>query len=277
VVSAEFVFEGEASHGGLPGSNNALLGAEALIRLVEDARQSRYPDVLVRHVVRRGGIMPTITPEQSRVWFSIRCFDFTRARTIHGEIETLATKAAAETGTQVRHQFISETRGYLPNHAIGKVLDKAMHEVGTQEPSSEDVAFMKELAKACSGQHSITLENEIRFHDEGEDYYGQDDGEVSWRVPLGRVNWAYPKEIPIHHWAWTALSGHPSSHHGPLAVSQALALAAVRLVIDRTLLEAAKHEINQRTLGIEVDMPRIGATKTLTTDPKSFWDATWIE
>jgi aminobenzoyl-glutamate utilization protein B len=70
---------------------------------------------------------------------------------------------------------------------------------------------MRSLMASCSTGTEMTLDRGVRYFDSGEDHYGQDDGEVSWRIPLGRVNWAYPEEEPIRHWEWTALSGHPAN------------------------------------------------------------------
>jgi aminobenzoyl-glutamate utilization protein B len=59
--------------------------------------------------------------------------------------------------------------------------------------------------------------------------------------------------------------------------AQALALAALRLLADPASLADAKAELARRVEGITVDAPRLGAWRTMTTAPQSFWDATWIE
>ena len=104
----------------------------------------------------------------------------------------------------------------------------------------------------------------------GADCYGQDDGEVSWRIPLGRVNWAYPKQVPIHHWAWTALSGHRASHAGPLSASQVLALATVALLAAPDTVHAARDELISRSQGYRLTEPRIGAMETLSQKSRGF-------
>ena len=123
----------------------------------------------------------------------------------------------------------------------------------------------------------MTLNRDIRYFDSGQDYYGQDDGEVSWRIPLGRINWAYPEEVPIHHWAWTALSGHRASHPGPLMAAHALALGAVTLLSAPARIAAAKTELTGRVKGKVLSEPRLGAMSTMINDPAAFWDSTWVE
>ncbi len=276
VVSGEFVFVGAAGHGGLAGRPNALDAAEAAIRAIADDQSTAFPDVILKHVVRRGGVMPGITPDEARVWYTARSLDMQHSRGAYDRLRGKCESAAGG-GIAVRHQFIAETRGYLPNDVLGRVLQDALEEVGPPAWNEDDLDFMAELAQACTGRPGLTLDRSLALHAGGHDPYGQDDGEASWRIPLGRVNWAYPEEVPIHHWGWTALSGHRASDAGPLMASEALAMAACALLERPALVEEARTELTGRTRGHVVDPPRLGAWRTMTEDPRSFWDATWAE
>jgi aminobenzoyl-glutamate utilization protein B len=277
VVSGEFVFLGEARHGGEVGRGNALLGAEMAVAQAKQAIAGSHPDVMLRHVLRQAGTMPSIIPGEARVWFSTRGYDFEAVRRAYVSLEKIAHAAALACALRMRHQFIAESRGYLPNDALGGLLFRIMQRVGPPRWSAEDISFMERLSAACAPESPMHLDRGIHYFDEGRDPYGQDDGELSWRIPLGRVNWAYPRQIPIHHWAWTALSGHRASHPGPLMASQTLAAVAVMLCADHRLLAEAKQERARRTADVNLSEPRLGAVKTLTTAPESFWDATWVE
>ena len=287
VVSGEFVFSGRAGHGGMVAAANALDAAELAVQSVHRLRASRFSDAPVKHVLRSAGIMPGITPDEVRVWFSARAATLERARETYTMVHFACTQASALSGCGVRHQFIAETRGYLPNDTLGHVLFDAVRKVGPPRWSTADLAFMQELSVAAavpgvSAPVRMTLDRSLALFAEGADYYGQDDGEASWRIPLGRVNWAYPQEVPIHHWAWTALSGHRASTPGPLMAGEALALGALNLLREPAILEAAKRELEARVRdaaasGRPLDMPRIGAWRTLTRSPETFWDATWDE
>ena len=136
---------------------------------------------------------------------------------------------------------------------------------------------MDKLVKKVSNGKKMTLHKDIGYFDQNEDYFGQDDGEVSWRIPLGRVNWAYPMEIPIHNRAWTELSGNKASYPGPLMASEALALTSINLLKNPEILKEAKEELKKKTQNIKITKPRLGAFKTMTQNPKSFWDGTWRE
>ena len=146
VVSGEFVFNGEASHGGQTGHRNALIVAEEIVRAASQLFEQDYPEVLLRHVLRQAGVMPSITPSEVRVWFSARSLDYGQASQAYGGIVEIADDLAHRGGISFRHQFISETRGYLPNDTLGKHLYEAMMHVGPPKWSEADLSFMKELS-----------------------------------------------------------------------------------------------------------------------------------
>lgn len=62
VVSGEFVFTGESGHGGQAGQRNVLLIAEEMVEAAPSLFEERYPELLLRHVLRQTGVMPSITP-----------------------------------------------------------------------------------------------------------------------------------------------------------------------------------------------------------------------
>jgi aminobenzoyl-glutamate utilization protein B len=277
VVSGEFVFTGESGHGGQAGQRNVLLIAEEMVAAASCLFKERYPELLLRHVLRQAGVMPSITPSETRVWFSARGIDYDKVRSSYDDIVLMSQDLAREGRVACRHQFISESRGYLPNDILGRVLHAAYLQAGPPKWSQDDLSFMEELSRVCSPDEQMELDRDVRYFSSGADYYGQDDGEVSWRVPLGRVNWAYPKQVPIHHWAWTALSGHQASYAGPLSASKAIALATVALLAEPHTVQAARDELMFRCRGQQLTEPRIGAMETLSRNPAAFWAGTWVE
>jgi aminobenzoyl-glutamate utilization protein B len=277
VYNGEFVFLGTAGHGGFAGKQNALAGAEAATAAIEAMLPRDFADCTAKHVLRRAGIMPSITPDEVRLWYTARGLDMTRVRACYDAIARICSTTAKEHGLGFRYQHIAESRGYLANDVLGRIVEDAIEDIGAPQFRDSDIAFMEDLAKACGADGPLVLDQMPRLHDQGADYYGQDDGEVSWRIPLGRMNWAYPQAVPIHHWAWTALSGHEASDAGPLMTSQALALVALRLLAEPARIVEAKAELARRVEGIDVDAPRLGAWRTMTTAPQSFWDASWVE
>jgi len=277
VANGEFIFLGKAGHGGLAGRHNALDGAEAVIAEVARRAKTDWSDCSVKHVLRSAGIMPSITPDEVRLWLTVRHVDMNRVSEVYRSIEEICRGTTVDLGLGFRHQHISETRGYLANHVLGRLLQKAMDRVGPPKWDADDLDFMSELAKACGGGPELALDRATKLYDQGQDYYGQDDGEVSWHIPLGRVNWACPRDVPIHHWGWTALSGHKAGDAGPLMAAEALACAAGDVLADPSLAAQAKAERDEEVRGLRLDLPRLGAWKTICENPRSFWNATWVE
>ena len=275
-VTGEFVFTGESSHGGFTGKINALEGAEDAIVALRDLGR-RYPDTPLKHVIRGNMHMAGVTPDDVRLYFTIRHREMERALEVYDAAIAVCRNAAEAGGLGWRHLPIASCRGYLANDVLGSVLLESMRRVGPPRWNADDREFMTRLSRVCAPGQPMQLDQDIALYDSGQDYYCQDDGEVSWRIPLGRVNWAFPRQVPIHHWAWTALAGHPAGQAGAMMASETLALACVRLLAQPELIERAAGELAQRVGDRVLSPPRLGGWRTLTGNPRSFWDATWTE
>ncbi|MBR0554538.1 amidohydrolase [Ciceribacter sp. L1K23] len=274
MASGEFRFNGESAHGGKVAQRNALETAEAAFAAFDRIR-SEIPGLQLKHVYRSAGITPGVTPEEVRLWSSVRHHDFEMVERGYALMTETYRRVAEERGVGFVAEQIAACRGYLGNDTVGRVLDTCLREIGPPRWSEADLNWMKELSAACDPGNSFDLHREIEYFDTGIDYYGQDDGDISWQIPLGRVNWAYPNNVPIHHWAWTALSGHSSSSPGPLMASEALALGAIALVLAPDLVKDAQDELKKRTGGRPIPGPQPTITDILATDPQGFWAATW--
>ncbi len=277
VVSGEFVFTGVSGHGGGVRRQNALDAAELAVQSIERLRAHHFPDTSVEHVLRVGGNMPSVTPDEARLWLVTRHVDIARARAIYRFVAGVAEQAARLCEVGCREQFIAGSRGYLANDVLAGVLLENMQIVGPPRYATADLAWMEELARACRPAEAFDLDRGLALHSEGHDPYGQDDGEASWHIPLARANWAIPRQVPLHNWACSALTGHRASYAGPLMASEALALTTVDLMTRPAALGQAKEELARRRAGLTIAPPPLGAYRTMTSDPESFWDATWAE
>ena len=93
-VSSELVFTGVASHGGAVRRHNALEALERVTQAIDRLRGSRFDGFVIGHVVRAGGLMPSITPEEARVWLTVRHESFEAAWDAYQEIVGIARDAA---------------------------------------------------------------------------------------------------------------------------------------------------------------------------------------
>ena len=102
VTSGEFVFNGVAGHGGQQGHKNTLLIAEEVVAAAERMCAETYAGIRLRHVLRRAGVMPSITPAEIRVWLTTRGYDFRTTQDAYAAIVAAAERIAREGGVAFR-------------------------------------------------------------------------------------------------------------------------------------------------------------------------------
>jgi len=275
IVHFEVAFRGRAAHTGVVRAQNALDAAELLVQTVERLRAHQFSGTSIEHALRFPTyVMPSNTPEEVRVWFYVRNADYDVAERAYRRILEQARAAAEAVG--VRHQavVVSSCRGYLPNDVLGRLLFDELGRVGPPAWDEADIGFLRELAEAYTGEPRLTLARGLAYLDDGVDAYGQDDGELSWHIPLGRVNYACPEEIPLHSWAATALFSSDAAAKGAEMCAQALAQAGLRLLADPALVSAARAELERRS---PEPPPRsvAGAWGAMLADPARFWEGSW--
>ncbi len=275
VVESEFIFSGISAHTGAPRKYNALEAAELAVQTFERLRGHYFADGSAEHIFRASGIMPSITPDETRLWIVARHANFERAVEIYEFIKSICRETAKITGTKLKELFIAASHGYLPNDTLGQLLFRNLKIVGPPQWRNSDLAWMKKLSKNFEPNNSLDMDQGINIYTEGVDPYGQDDGELSWHIPLSRFNWAVPKYIPFHNWATTALSGSKAGNAGALMASQAITLSVIDLLTNQHIIDKSREELKTRVAGINLDPPRYGKNRVFTKNPKSFWDATW--
>jgi aminobenzoyl-glutamate utilization protein B len=274
-VSSEFVFSGVSGHGGSRRSQNALDAAELFVQSMERLRAHQFNDAVIGHVLRFAGYMPSITPDEARLWITVRHENFERAEEVYHQILPIAHDAARHTGTRCQEMLIAASRGYLPNDTLARVLFRNMEIVGPPAWDEDDLTWMAELSGQCSPGKPFALDRTIALHTQGCDPYGQDDGEASHYIPLARANWALPAGVLLHNWAATAASGHESQFKGACFAGESLTLAGLELLAAPDLVTAAEAERAGRIGTRLLSPPRVGGMATMVEDPGRFWDATW--
>jgi aminobenzoyl-glutamate utilization protein B len=274
IIQPEFAFLGRPQHTGVTRPQNANDAAELLLQIVERLRAHQFPDVSVEHVVRYPAIcMPSATPEEARVWFYLRTVDYQRAEQVLELITEQAEHAARSTGVTMRRAIVSACHGYLPNDVLAERIFRAYRHVGPPAWEEPDRRFMSELSQAFGGPAELDLDDGVSLLSDGYDAYGQDDGEVSWSVPLGRCNWACPVSIPLHSWAATALFGTETGWKGAAVASRTLAQAGADLLRTPALVAGAQAELSKRAAG---SLPsRRGDFAPIISDPEAFWTGRW--
>jgi aminobenzoyl-glutamate utilization protein B len=275
VVSGEFAFCGRPSYTGSAQPRNPLDAAELFVQTIERLRGHMFPDVSIEHAVRSPvTVMPSNSPEEMRVWVIVRHPDLERANDVYAELRGLAHSAAASVSTSVADAVISSCRGYLPNDTLARVLQSAVELVGPPRWDDSELRFMRELVAACAPGEEFVLDRDSRLIAEGIDLFGEDEGEASWRVPLGRVNYAIPTAVPFHAWPATALFGSSAAWKGAAMCGEALALGTIALFQNPADVERAQAELRSRVPEPR-PLPPAPPMRELLADPGRFWAGAW--
>ena len=275
--SGEFCFGGISSHSGAARNQNALDGVELAVASIERMRAHQFPKSSVEHIIRNGGFMPNITPDRSSLWINVRAENYDTAKRVYAYIRDIVYQSANIAGVKVAEGFLAGSRGYLPNHTLGEVILKNLKEVGMSSYTETELSTMSELCANAVGNPNVKSFPDITYLNEGIDPYSQDDGEASWHIPLGRINWEIPLQVPLHNWCTTALAGMPFSHKGALMASQTLYLSAIDLLLNPKLVQASKKELKTRLGETVVEPPLFDSFEALTTNPHAFWNGTWLD
>ncbi len=275
--NGEFCFGGISSHTGAARAHNALDGVELSIQAVERMRAHQFPKTSVEHVVRNGGRMPNITPDRATLWFMIRDSSYETAKRVYQYVGEVVRDCAKIAGVDVVEGFLAGTHGYLPNDTIGDLMWKNLNDVGPVCYTDEELQELSELCKNATGSGNAVSVPELTYLKGGIDPYSQDDGEASWHIPLGRLNWEIPLQLPLHNWATTAAAGMVSTRKGALMCSEAIFRTAADLLENPQLIEKAEAERVARIDGNKVAPPAYGSFDTMAKHPEIFWDGTWLE
>lgn len=208
--------------------------------------------------------------------FNIRDVKYEKAKEVYEYVCSIVKEAAMIAGVNFTEGFLAGCRGYLPNDTLGKLLYKQLQEIGVHTYTEEEIKWMEELTKNATGVNKVVSKPDLCYLSEGVDPYSQDDGEVSWHVPLGRVNWEIPLQIPLHNWCTTAIAGTVLTKHGAFMASEAIFRAALEIFEDPSIVQDAERERKERIGDNIISGPVYGSFKDLTTNPSAFWDGTWL-
>jgi aminobenzoyl-glutamate utilization protein B len=276
-VYGELLFKGFADHGGAAASKNALDAAELTMQAVERMNARYFKNTIINYVMREAGIMPAIVPDKVLLWLTIRNMNYANGKKYYKKIIEIAKFFAKITETTVKEGYISSANGYLANDVLAHALFNTMKRVGPPEYNNSEINEIKEFCKKATNNDNFQFDQNIALYDKGFDIYGQDDGEISWKIPLGRINWAVPEQIPLHNWMMTAFAGLKVSHIGALWVSKILYLTAVDIINNPRIIHEAKKELAERTEGLLLDDAHVGSFDIFTKKPELFWSGRWIE
>ena len=256
-------FKGKAAHAAFDPWNgrSAVAALEFFTTGLNRMREFVKPTVRMHYVIEKGGDVPNVVPEYSRVWCWIRDSKRTGVEDVFGRARKIAEGAALMAGVEAKVSVQGGDYELLANIAGAKLIHANLTWLGPIQYTKEEQEFAKAIQRATGVQEkglscAIQPLKEPRADPDGG---STDVGDVSWIVPTLHMSvTTAPEDAPWHAWPVVACGGMSIGHKGLTQAAKALAATMVDLFEDRKTREAIQAEFKEKTKG-EVYKPYIPA------------------
>jgi metal-dependent amidase/aminoacylase/carboxypeptidase family protein len=202
---------------------NALDGLIQLFNNVNAMRQQLRPDARVHGIITSGGSAANVIPDHTMGRFSVRALDRRYQQEVVRRFVACAEGAATATGTTVK-VTINDDAGY------------------------ENMVFSTPLAERWAA-HMKELGQQIFDARDDERLGSTDMGNVMQVLPAIHPYVAIAQEaIPGHSIAFRDHAGTSEAHESSLIAAKALALTAIDVLAERSLLQRTRDEFEERRI-----------------------------
>lgn len=248
--SAKFRFRGISAHAaGAPDkARSALDGVEAFNFMVNLMREHVPQETRIHYVITAGGLAPNVVPDFAEVFYYVRHPRADMVTQIWQRVEAAAQGAALGTGTEVEWEIIHGNHPLLVNETLAKMMHEKLTQVGGITWTAEEQAFAEEIYRTLDSP-ALALGSEATVQPYGASLgYGSTDvGDVSIAVPTVGVRTAtWVPGTSAHSWQAVAASGTSIGFRAANNAAKVLALAAVEIIANRALREAAIAEHREK-------------------------------
>jgi len=243
-ISAEFTFHGETAHAAVsPWKGRDALDAVVLMDAgLAQYREHMKPTMTMHRVITKGGEQPNVIPAVAACWWYFRDPTAEGARILFERAQKIAQGAALMANCELEIDVRAAVWPVRLNQTIAEVIQRNVEAVGMPEWTAAENDFARALQKQAKVP-------EIGLRPKTSPLEGpvvqiaasNDCGDVSWKVPMGRV-W-FPGNVPhlpFHHWSAGAALATSIAHKGGLAGAKALAGSVIDYLRDRDLVAQTK-------------------------------------
>ena len=276
-IQTQYKFTGVAAHAaGDPDRGRSALDAVEVMNIgVQFLREHMSDKARVHYAITdAGGRSPNVVQPRASVLYMVRSNHVAEAVELQKRVDDIARGAALITGTTFEKQFIDGLADTVPNHTLESVLYRNFEALGVPAHTAEEIAFADALAKTYPGSDGLpgigaefddAVADRVRELRAGIGgamndflaplYQGPafepgstDVGDVSWQCPTGQIHVAaWPNGCPGHSWQNVSCGGTDLGRKAAVHAGKVLAAAAIDLLTDPALLEAAKAEFRKQT------------------------------
>ncbi len=244
--SAKFRFHGISAHaaGAPEKARSALDGVEAFNHMVNLMREHVPQETRIHYVITAGGLAPNVVPDFAEVFYYVRNPEATKVAEIWERLEEAARGAAQGTGTEVEWEIIHGNHPLLVNETLAKMMDEKLRSVGGVDYTPEEQQFAEEIFATLNAPDlELGSQTQVQDYEVTLGYGSTDVGDVSIAVPTVGLNTAtWVPGTSAHSWQAVAASGTSIGFKGANNASKTLALAAIELIENEELREAARAE-----------------------------------
>ena len=246
--SAKFKFYGISAHAAAQPEQgrSALDAVEAMDNMVNMMREHIPQETRIHYVITNGGKAPNVVPDFAEVYYYVRHPKRKDVVEIFDRVVKAAEGAAMGTGTTMKYDIIGGTHDLLINKTLAEVMQANLEKVGGVIYTEDEKAFAKKIQPSFIGApvavESAATVKSLSYVVEGNNG-STDVGDVSYAKPtvgLRAATWV--PGTPAHSWQAVASGGTEIGTKGMLVASKTMALTAIDLMSNPTLIQKATEE-----------------------------------
>ena len=275
-VSVKFKFFGRTAHAAAApqAGRSALDSCEIMNVGVNYLREHVIPEARMHYAyLDVGGTSPNVVQDHATLSYFIRAPKISQVHEILERVKDIAKGAALICGTTMDWYIRTGVSDYIPNPTLTGILYDALVDVGAPDFDEADFALARQFRDSLGEdlrQASDAAILKSRGEEHGKKLLAQgldtdiaplvlskvampgstDVGDVSYVVPTAQMGTAgMAIGTPGHTWQITGQTCSSIGKKALLKASEALALAAARVLDDPSVLEKAKAELKEETGG----------------------------
>jgi aminobenzoyl-glutamate utilization protein B len=244
-ISSVFTFHGKTAHGAVnPWDGKDAVDAVELMDIGFDKlREHLRPTYRAHRTITAGGIQPNIIPDKGQIWWFVRDANMPAAKETYDKLVKIAEGAALMTGTTWDVAYAASAWPQRVSKAIAEAIQTNIEAVGMPKWTEQEQAFARDFQKAAEKPVVGLRTQPIPLGGRAQATSSNDNGDVSWVVPAGLLN--FPASVPgiaYHEWKAAVTPVSSISHQGQVAGAKVLAGSIIDLLTSPELLQKARAE-----------------------------------
>jgi len=244
-ISAIFTFHGKTAHGAVnPWDGKDAVDAVELMDIGFDKlREHLRPTYRAHRTITNGGIQPNIIPDTGQIWWFVRDASMPAAKTTYDKLVKIAEGAALMTGTTYDVQYAASAWPQLVSKTIAEAIQRNIDTVGAPAWTEEEQTLARDFQRSAERAVVGLRTTPEAFGERHQATSSNDNGDVSWVVPAGLLN--FPASVPgiqYHEWHAAVTPVSTISHKGQVAGAKVLAASIIDLLTSPELVAKARAE-----------------------------------